>query len=104
LREGCISILRECDNVYAETSGTLPDTIELATDIDEDRVLFGSDIPYYRYPTQIAIVEAANIPQKVKRKVFSDNFQRLFGKSRKESQIHRYDCRGVTRCVLKTDF
>jgi predicted TIM-barrel fold metal-dependent hydrolase len=82
LREGCISALKECENIYVETSGTLPDFIELSTDIDENRILFGSDIPYYRYPTQIAPVEAAKISQKAKRKVFGENFERLFGKDR----------------------
>lgn len=78
LREGALSMLEKFENVYAETSGTVPDLIELAVDISEDRVLFGSDVPYYRYPTQIAIVEASNITSKVKKKVFHDNFQKLF--------------------------
>jgi predicted TIM-barrel fold metal-dependent hydrolase len=56
----------------------LPDFIELAADIDEDRILFGSDAPYYRYPTQTAIVEAAEISQKSKKKIFYENFQRFF--------------------------
>jgi predicted TIM-barrel fold metal-dependent hydrolase len=82
LREGCISALKECGNIYVETSGTLPDFIEQAANIDENRILFGSDSPYYRYPTQIAIVEAAKVSQKTKRRVFSENFERLFGKDR----------------------
>jgi predicted TIM-barrel fold metal-dependent hydrolase len=77
LRESTISALKECENVYVETSGTLPDFIELSADIDENRILFGSDVPYYRYPTQIAIVEAAEIPQKVKRKILFENFKHL---------------------------
>jgi len=78
LREASVNALRECENVYVETSGTLPDFIELSVDIDENRILFGSDVPYYRYPTQIAIVEAAQISQKYKRKIFYENFQKLF--------------------------
>jgi len=78
LREGAVSALKESSNIYVETSGTLPDFIELAADIDEDRILFGSDVPYFRYPTQTAIVEAAEISTKIKRKIFSDNFVRLF--------------------------
>lgn len=78
LREGAVSAMKESNNIYVETSGTLPDFIELVADIDEDRILFGSDVPYFRYPTQIAIVEAAEIPQKVKRNIFFGNFQRLF--------------------------
>jgi predicted TIM-barrel fold metal-dependent hydrolase len=78
MREWAFNALKECENVYVETSGTLPDFIELSADIDEDRILFGSDVPYYRYPTQIAIVDAAEISQKVKRKIFHHNFQRTF--------------------------
>jgi hypothetical protein len=78
LRESAISALKECENVYVETSGTLPDFIELSVDIDEDRIFFGSDVPYYRYPTQIAIVEAAEISQKARRKIFFENFQKMF--------------------------
>ena len=78
LRESAISALKECENVYVETSGTLPDFLELSVNIDENRILFGSDVPYYRYPTQIAIVEAAEIPQKAKRKIFFENFQKMF--------------------------
>jgi len=77
LKEGAINVLKECQKVYVETSGTLPDFIELAVDIDEDRILFGSDVPYYRYAPQIAIVEAAEISQKAKRKIFCENFQKM---------------------------
>ncbi len=80
LREGCLGALKECPNTYVETSGTLPNLIELAADIDPDRILFGSDIPYYRYPTQISIVEAAGVSQKVKRKILYENFMSLFPK------------------------
>jgi len=80
LREGCLGVMRECQNVYVETSGTLPDLIELAADIDENRILFGSDVPYYRYATQLAIVEAANISQKAKTKTLHNNFSRLFNR------------------------
>jgi len=77
LRESTISALKECENVYVETSGTLPEFIELSADIDEDRILFGSDVPYYRYPAQIAIVEAAEVSQRAKRKIFRENFKGL---------------------------
>ena len=80
LRESAISALKECENVYVETSGTLPDFIELAADIDESRILFGSDIPYYRYPTQISIVEAAEVSQRVKKRIFYENFRSLFSR------------------------
>lgn len=78
LREGCIGAMKDSHNIYVETSGTLPEFIEMATRIDENRVLFGSDIPYYRVPTQTAIVEAADISDKTRRKVYFGNFERIF--------------------------
>jgi len=78
LREGCLSAMKESPRIYVETSGTLPDFVEMATEIDENRVLFGSDVPYYRFPTQTAIIEAAEITEKIKRKVYFENFDRLF--------------------------
>ena len=78
LREGCINALKQSENVYVETSATLPEFVELSVDVDEDRVLFGSDMPYLRYPVQIAIVNSANISNKIKRKVYYENFKSLF--------------------------
>lgn len=78
LREATVNALKGTENIYVETSGTLPELIELSADINEDRILFGSDVPYYRYPTQIAIVKSAEISQKAKRKIFYENFQKLF--------------------------
>jgi len=83
LRESSINAMKECENVYVETSGTLPDFIELSVDVDEDRILFGSDVPYYRYPTQIAIVGAAEISQRAKKKIFFENFQNFLSKINK---------------------
>lgn len=78
LREGCVGAMKDSHNIYVETSGTLPEFVEMATRIDEDRVLFGSDVPYYRVPTQTAIVEAADISDKTRRKVYFENFERIF--------------------------
>ncbi|HKZ94361.1 MAG TPA: amidohydrolase family protein [Candidatus Bathyarchaeia archaeon] len=83
LREGCVSALKDSHNIHVETSGTLPEFVEMATDVDENRVLFGSDIPYYRFPTQAAIIEAAEISNKAKRKAYFENFNKLF-KEQKE--------------------
>ena len=78
LREGSISALKQSESVYVETSATLPELVELSVDVDEDRVLFGSDAPYLRYPVQMAIVDSANISNKAKRKIYYENFQRVF--------------------------
>jgi hypothetical protein len=80
LREAAVNTLKGSENIYVETSGTLPEFIENSVDINEDRILFGSDVPYYRYPTQIAIIDAAEISRKAKRKIFYENFQNLFNK------------------------
>jgi len=78
LKEGTLAALKQSENVYVETSGAIPDLIELGVDIDDNRILFGSDVPYYRYPVQIATIEAAKISNKKKRKIFYENFQKLF--------------------------
>jgi|SRR5271157_1452895 len=78
LREGALDMMEQFDNIYVETSGTLPVFVERAVEIDENRILFGSDVPYYRFPTQVAIIEASEITQKAKQKVFRENFEELF--------------------------
>jgi len=78
MNEGCVNVMRDRENVYVETSGTIPEFVEMSVDIDENRVLFGSDVPYFRYPVQMAVVEAAEVSSKVKRKVFHDNLFKLF--------------------------
>jgi predicted TIM-barrel fold metal-dependent hydrolase len=78
LKEGCLSVMRNAGNVYVETSGTIPEFVEMAVEIDADRVLFGSDAPYYRYPVQMAVIDAARISLKERRKVYFGNFCRLF--------------------------
>jgi predicted TIM-barrel fold metal-dependent hydrolase len=78
LKEAALGVMKQRENVYVETSGTSPDLVELSADIDQGRILFGSAVPYYRYPTQIIIIETAEISQKVKRKILCENFQRLF--------------------------
>jgi predicted TIM-barrel fold metal-dependent hydrolase len=82
LREAAINALKENDNVLVETSGASPDIIELSVDADADKVLFGSDAPYYRYPMQIAAVEAAEISEKAKRRIFFENFEKMFSQNR----------------------
>lgn len=82
MKEAALSVMEQSDNIYVETSGTLPDFVELAADIDEGRILFGSDAPYYRYPTQIAIVETAEISQRAKKSIFRENFERMFAENK----------------------
>lgn len=58
--------------------------IERATrEIGEDRLLFGSDIPYYTICIDKAIVEAAEISDRSKKKIFAENARRLFKLSEK---------------------
>ena len=78
LKEGCLNVMKSFDNVYVETSGTIPEFVEMAVEIDADRILFGSDAPYYRYPVQMAVIDAARISLKEKQKVYYDNLHKLF--------------------------
>jgi predicted TIM-barrel fold metal-dependent hydrolase len=84
LREACLSIMQKFTNVYVETSGTLPAFVEQALDIDDNRVLFGSDVPYFRFETQLAIIDASKIATRAKRKVLFENFQKLFTERQEE--------------------
>jgi hypothetical protein len=88
LREAALGVMKQCGNVCVETSGTSPHLVELSADIDQDRILFGSDVPYFRYPTQIVIIETAEISQKAKRKIFCENFQRLFSQEQNKKPRH----------------
>jgi predicted TIM-barrel fold metal-dependent hydrolase len=78
LKEGCLGVMKSARNIYVETSGTIPEIVEMAVEIDAERVLFGSDAPYYRYPVQMAVIDAARISSRERRKVYHDNFCRLF--------------------------
>ncbi len=77
LQEGCISLMRDYENVYSDTSGCRVKLLEYATETCEDKIMFGSDYPYLSYRVQMEVVRAAEISEKVRNKIFAGNFRRL---------------------------
>lgn len=77
LQEGCIPLMRDYENVYSDTSGCRVYLLEYAVESCEDKILFGSDYPYLNYRVQMEVIRAADIPEEVKKKIFSENFERL---------------------------
>ncbi|MGQ9530839.1 MAG: hypothetical protein ACUVQX_06395 [Candidatus Bathycorpusculaceae bacterium] len=73
-------------NPNVKASGSLPDFVELSVEVDGDGILFGLDISYLRYLTQIVTIKAAQISQRSKRKIFYDNFQRLFSQNKMKAE------------------
>jgi predicted TIM-barrel fold metal-dependent hydrolase len=78
LQEGCISLMSDYENVYSDTSGSRVFLLEHAVKTCEDKILFVSDYPYLNYRVQMEVVRAADISENVKKKIFEDNFERLF--------------------------
>lgn len=77
LNEGCISAAEKYDNVYVDTSGTRVYMLEYACSEIPDKIVFGSDHPYLNYKVQKTVVEAADISDSRKDKIFSDNLKGL---------------------------
>ncbi|WP_324667901.1 amidohydrolase family protein [Geochorda subterranea] len=75
-------VSQKCSNVYLDLAVwyTTRDPVRLAvTTLGPDRILFGSDLPYYRYSFDKLLVEYAEIPAEVKEAIFWKNAARLFG-------------------------
>lgn len=85
--EGALLGLRDCLNVYFETSTVRdPATIAQAVAVlGEDRVLFGSDFPFNSYldpdplAVELGIIEAAGLSPSAQRKVMGENILRVLG-------------------------
>lgn len=77
LNEGCISAAKKYDNVYVDTSGTRVYMLEYACGEIPKKLVFGSDHPYLNYKVQKTVVEAADISDSQKEKIFSDNLKVL---------------------------
>lgn len=75
LQEGCISLMRDYESVYSDTSGCRVKLLEYAAETCEDKILFGSDYPYLNYRVQMEVVRAAEISEDVKNKIFAGNFE-----------------------------
>lgn len=75
-----IGVAKHCPNVFLETSG-MPSAAMLRRSIVEcgpERLLFGSDYPYWHPEVERARIEAAELDAGVERMVLGENAARLF--------------------------
>jgi len=75
LNEGCISVADNYENVYADTSGTRVYMLEHACERIPEKVVFGSDFPYLNYIVQKSVVEASDIDDSIKERIFRKNLE-----------------------------
>ncbi len=78
LQEACISLMRDFENVYSDTSASHVKLLEHVQETCEDRIVFGSDYPYLSHRVQMEVVKAAEIQESVKKKIFARNLKRIF--------------------------
>lgn len=80
-REAAIEIARTCPNVYVEiASQSLPGVRQILQEVDTDKILFGSDWPFYHQSLPLAKVLIATEGQEdLRRKVLFENAARLLG-------------------------
>lgn len=78
LNEGCISVVDKFENVYVDTSGSRVYMLEHAVEEVPDKIVFGSDFPYLHYKVQKTVIEAADVKEKEKEKIFWKNLDKLF--------------------------
>lgn len=79
-----ISCLRDCENVYTETSLTLTEIsddefVKALSHFDEDRVLFGSDSPWTDQKEMVERTMNLKISDQAKEKMMYTNAARLLG-------------------------
>jgi uncharacterized protein len=69
-------------NVYFDTCISLHHLAPMekaVSGIGEDRIMFGSDCPYFEFCFDIGKIEHAELSDQVKNKIFAGNAARLFG-------------------------
>ncbi len=81
LNEGCISVAEESENVYVDTSGARVYLLEHAVEKIPEKLVFGSDFPYLNYRVQKEVVDAADITEDQKEKIFKENLEGLLKRS-----------------------
>lgn len=79
-------IMKHCPNIYVDTCCTWTHDHAINVMADKmgsvDQMMFGSDIPYW-HPNicmDKLLVEQADISEEEKQKIYSGNFERVFGK------------------------
>lgn len=79
----CVELLRNYDNVYAETSASNFLFLEDRSEVFElhKKILFGSDYPYVEDVTgYIRKILDLNLPKSIKKDILYNNFNKLFRK------------------------
>jgi len=86
-REAAIEIARTCPNVYVEiASQSLSGVRQILEEVDPDKILFGSDWPFYHQSMPLAkLLIATEGQEDLRRKVLFDNAARLLGLPRRAS-------------------
>ncbi|MFO8110847.1 MAG: amidohydrolase family protein [Thermoplasmata archaeon] len=77
LNEGCISLVKNYENVYVDTSGSRVYMLNYACETIPEGIVFGSDYPYLNYRVQKTVVDAADISFSLKEMIFSSNLKKL---------------------------
>lgn len=80
---GAVAIAREFPNVYLELTAVLDERAGIlerfVAEVGSDRVLFGTDIPWFDFHYYIAGVLAAEITDEDRRNILHRNARKLFG-------------------------
>ncbi len=76
-------LAQEFDNVYLESSSQGVDNVrQIVTEAPRDRVLFGSDWPFYHQSLPLVkLLMVTEDDQEMRRKILWENAARLFGLS-----------------------
>ena len=70
----------ERSNISFQTTGVCTEAIEHAyRTVGPNRILYGSDSPFFDPADEIAKVNRANIPEDAKKKIFSENIKKILG-------------------------
>jgi predicted TIM-barrel fold metal-dependent hydrolase len=80
--QAAIELGRNHPNIYFDTCISLHHLSPMekaVAGIGEDRIMFGSDCPYFEFCFDIGKIEHAVLSDEVKNKIFSGNAARLFG-------------------------
>lgn len=77
--QAAINVAKKFDNLYLETSGMPMHTKikEAYETVGEDRVLYGSDIPFHHPSVEIQRVKVSGLDEEGLRKVFYENAKKL---------------------------
>jgi len=84
-----ISCLSDCENIYTETSMTLSEVsddqfIELISNFDDDRILFGTDSPWTDQKEMLERTLKLKISDRLKEKMLYQNAAKLLGLKQSE--------------------